>query len=125
MASCAPQTKAPVVIKTVVSCAEKRLDTSYDFHQKAKDFLASYYKTRKESELFFAWYASEDSVYMAQTIKKCFDKKNKHYFAVKNIYQKNDILQNLIVQNMRLDTQSQLSELFLEDYRKIFVRDIQ
>lgn len=87
--------------------------------------MASYFKTRKESELFFSWYASEDSVYMAQTINNCFDKRNKHFHAVRNIIQKNKILQKLIVQNMRLDSQAQVSELFLEDYRKIFMRDIQ
>lgn len=108
-----------------LSCAEPRLSTSFEFHQKSKDFLASYYKTRKESELFFAWYASEDSVFMARSIRECFDKRNKHYHAVQNIFQKNRILQRLIAQNMRGDGQAQISELYLEDYRKIFVRDIQ
>jgi len=106
-------------------CAEPRLDNSFKFHTRAKEYLTSYYKTRKESELFFAWYASEDSDYMARTIRKCWDKRNKHYHAVKNMMRKNDILQKVIVQNMRHDSHTQISELFLDDYRKIFVRDIQ
>ena len=108
-----------------VQCAETRLDASFDFHNKAKDFFQSYYKTRKESELFFAWYASEDSIYMANSVRRCFDKKNKHYHAVRNLFQKNKTLQRLIVQNMRQDSQAQLSELYLDEYRDIFVRDIQ
>ena len=108
-----------------VSCADARLNSSFKFHDRAKNYLGSYYKTRKESELFFAWYAAEDSVYMAKTIGRCWDKKNKHYHAVQNIFRKNSILRKLVSQNMRQDSQTQISELFLDDYRKIFVRDIQ
>ncbi len=108
-----------------LSCADTRIHSSFKFHDRAKDYLESYYKTRKESELFFAWYASEDSVYMAKTISKCWDKKNKHFHAVQNIFQKSKILRRLVAQNMRQDSQTQISELFLDDYRKIFVRDIQ
>ncbi len=108
-----------------IRCAETRLDASFEFHLKAKEFFQSYYKTRKESELFFAWYASEDSIYMANSVRRCFDKKNKHFHAVRNLYQKNTTLQRLIVQNMRQDSQVQLSELYLDEYRDIFVRDIQ
>ena len=106
-------------------CAEPRVNSSVKFHNRAKQYLSSYYKTRKENELFFAWYASEDSNYMAKTISRCWDKRNKHWYAVQNIHRKNRILQKLITQNMRLDSHSQVSELFLDDYRKIFVRDIQ
>lgn len=108
-----------------IQCAEVSLTSSFDFYNRAKDFFQSYYKTRKESELFFAWYASEDSIYMARTVKRCFDKKNKHFHAVRSLYRKNSILQRLIVQNMRQDSQAQLSELYLDEYRDIFVRDIQ
>ncbi len=108
-----------------VTCAESRLESSFTFHSKAKEFLANFYKTRKESELFFAWYASEDSDYMARAISRCWDRKNKHYYAVQNMLHKNKILQKLVAQNMRQDNQTELSELFLDEYRKIFVRDIQ
>ena len=114
-------THKPVVLE----CAQPRIQASLDFHSKAKDLLASYYKTRKEFELFFAWYATEDSNYMARAINKCFDKKNKHYHAIRNISKKNSILKKLIVQNMRSEDQALVSELFLEDYQKIFLRDIQ
>ena len=111
--------------KVEIQCAELRLSTSFDYHNKAKEYFRSYYKTRKESELFFAWYASEDSKYMARSIRSCFDKRNKHFYAVRSLFQRNAILQRLIVQNMRQDSQSQLSEIYLEEYRDIFVRDIQ
>jgi len=111
--------------KVVIYCSEPRLTSSFDFHKKSREFLSSYYKTRKENELFFAWYASEDSVFMARSVKQCFDKRNKHFHAVQNILQKNRIIQKLITQNMRTDAQTQLSQLFLGEYRKIFVRDIQ
>ena len=111
--------------KIVILCSEPRLTASFDFHKNAREFLSSYYKTRKESELFFAWYASEDSVFMAKSVKQCFDKKNKHFHAVQNILQKNRMMQELISQNMRTDAQTQLSQLFLGEYRKLFVRDIQ
>ncbi|MCP4751289.1 MAG: hypothetical protein GY866_10370 [Proteobacteria bacterium] len=111
--------------KVEISCAETRLAASFDFHEKAMDFFQSFYKTRKESVLFYAWYASEDSVYMANSVRKCYDKKNKHFHAVKNLFTKNGVLQRLIVQNMRQNSQAQLSELFLDEYRRIFVRDIQ
>jgi hypothetical protein len=107
------------------ACATKRVNLAFDHHLKAKEFLSSYYKTRKESELFFAWYASEDSNHMARLVAYCFDKKNKHFYAIKNVIKKNSILKNLIIQNMRVDSQARVSELFLEDYQKIFVRDIQ
>ncbi len=106
-------------------CAEPRLESAFDYHNQAKDFFRSFYKTRKENELFFAWYATEDSLYMANSIRRCYDKRNKHFNAVKNLYRENQTLQRLIVQNMRTEPQSKLSELYLEDYRKIFVRDIQ
>lgn len=111
--------------KVEIVCAEVRLSNSFDFHNKSKEFFRSYYKTRKESELFFAWYASEDSKYMARSVRSCFDKRNKHFYAVRNLLQRNATLQRLIVQNMRQDSQAQLSELYLEEYRDIFVRDIQ
>lgn len=113
------------VQKVDIQCAELRLNSSFEFHDKAKEYFRSYYKTRKESELFFAWYASEDSIYMARSVQRCFDKRNKHFYAVRNLFQKNTILQRLIVQNMRQDSQAQLSELYLDEYRDIFVRDIQ
>jgi len=106
-------------------CAEPRLESAFVFHNQAKDFFRSFYKTRKENELFFAWYATEDSMYMANSVRRCYDKKNKHFNAVKNLYRENKTLQRLIVQNMRQESQSMLSELYLEDYREIFVRDIQ
>jgi len=109
----------------VVSCAEARLDSSFFFHNSAKGYFQSYYKTRKESELFYAWYASEDSRYMANSVRGCYDRKNKHFHAINNLMRKNRILQRLIAQNMRQDAQAQLSELYLEEYREIFVRDIQ
>lgn len=108
-----------------ISCAEVRLNSSFEFHNKAKDYFKSYYKTRKESELFFAWYASEDSIYMARSVRRCYDKRNKHFYAVRNLFKKNSILQKLIVQNMRQDSQARLSQLYLDEYRDIFVRDIQ
>lgn len=111
--------------KVILQCAEVRLASGFYYHENAKDYLKSYYRTRKESELFYAWYAAEDSKYMANSVRKCYDKKNKHYYSVKNLSQKNRVLQRLIMQNMRQDAQAQLSELFLEDYRQIFVRDIQ
>lgn len=106
-------------------CAEPRLESAFDFHNQAKDFFRSFYKTRKENELFFAWYATEDSLYMANTVRRCYDKRNKHFNAVKNLYRENQTLQRLIVQNMRQESQSKLSELYLDEYREIFVRDIQ
>lgn len=115
--------RAPAPIE--IACAEVSLTSSFDFYNRAKNYFQSYYKTRKESELFFAWYASEDSIYMARSVKRCYDKKNKHFHAVRNLYRKNSILQRLIVQNMRQDSQAQLSELYLDEYRDIFVRDIQ
>ena len=111
--------------KIEIQCAETRLDAGFEFHDRAKNFFRSYYKTRKESELFYAWYASEDSNYMANSVRRCFDKKNKHFYAVRNLFQKNRTLQKLIVQNMRQDSQSHLSELYLDEYRDIFMRDIQ
>ena len=109
----------------IMSCAEPRLLASFDFHKSAKNFLSSYYKTRKESELFFSWYSMEDSVHMAKSVRACWDKRNKHFLAAKNVFQKNRVLERLIVQNMRQYSQSQLSELYLEDYHNLFVRDIQ
>ncbi|MDT8447440.1 MAG: hypothetical protein RRB13_11165 [bacterium] len=107
------------------ACAEPRLASSFKFHDRALDYLRTYFKTRKETDLFFAWYASEDSLYMARTINRCYDKRNKHFHAVRNVIQKNEVLRKLIVQNMRTDSQAEVSELFLDEYRKIFVRDIQ
>ncbi|MCP4296189.1 MAG: hypothetical protein GY786_11320 [Proteobacteria bacterium] len=127
MSSCltrkASASKDTKVVKRV--CADKRLNLAFDHHLRAKEFLSSFYKTRKESELFFAWYASEDSTHMAKSITNCFDRQNKHFYAVKNISKKNRVLKGLIVQNMRLDSQARVSELFLDEYQKIFVRDIQ
>lgn len=118
-------TEEPRARLPTVSCAEARLDSSFYFHNSAKELFQSYYKTRKESELFYAWYASEDSRYMANSVRRCYDRRNKHYHAVNNLMRKNEILQRLISQNMRHDAQAQLSELYLEEYREIFVRDIQ
>ena len=125
LASCGWGTPNQRPIKANPVCAEMRLESAFDFHKQAKDFYKSFYKTRKENELFFAWYSTEDSLYMANSIRRCYDKKNKNFNAVKNLYRKNNTLQRLIVQNMRQASQSNLSELYLEDYREIFVRDIQ
>ena len=74
----------------VQSCAERLLDTSYALHARAKRIFASYYKTRRESELFYSWYATEDSTFMANSVRRCRDKKNKHFHAVKFSYAKID-----------------------------------
>jgi len=70
IASCSTLGEATQRKKIVVFCSEPRLTASFDFHKNSREFLSSYYKTRKESELFFAWYASEDSVFMAKSVKK-------------------------------------------------------
>ena len=106
-------------------CANSRLKISYDLYGKAKDFFSSYYKTRKISELFYAWYSSEDSTNMAVSVGKCRDKRNKHFYAVKSLRKSNFNMQDLIVQNMRSENQTKINEIFMEEYRKIFPRDIQ
>jgi len=111
--------------RTLIACAEPRLASGFKFHDRAREFLKKYYLTRKESDLYFGWYASEDSQYMAKTIARCYDKRNKHFHAAQNLFRKNEVLRKLISQNMRTDSQAEISELFLEDYRNIFVRDIQ
>jgi len=111
--------------KVRYACAEPRLESGFKFHDRARGFLKTYFLTRKESDLYFSWYASEDSQYMAKTIARCYDKRNKHFHAAQNLFHKNQVLRKLIAQNMRTDSQAEISELFLEDYRNIFVRDIQ
>ena len=106
------------------SCANIMIEGGFDFHDKAKDFLSSYYKSRRESELYFAWYATEDSTQMARNVARCPDKRNKHFYALKNLYRKNRTLQKVIVQNMRMPEQMRIAEIFLEDYRNLFPRDI-
>lgn len=119
----------PVVNETqpeieIVSCTETRLDAAYVFYDKSRSFLESFYKTRRESELYYAWYSSEDSMYMVASVKGCRDKKNKHYYAAKSLFKKNKAIQKLILGNMRTEDQAEVAEIFLESYRKIFPRDI-
>lgn len=111
--------------KAVRTCADLMIKGGFGFYDKAREFLESYYKSRKESELYFAWYATEDSKKMAQNVGRCPDKRNKHYYALKNLYSKNRIIQRLIAQNMRMPEQMRLAEIFLDQYRAIFPRDIQ
>lgn len=107
-----------------VSCTESRLDTAYDFYEKSRGFLESFYKTRRESELYYSWYSSEDSVYMISTVKRCTDKRNKHFYAAQNLLRRNKAIQKLILGNMRTEDQAEVAGIFLENYRKIFPRDI-
>ncbi|MGK0288839.1 MAG: hypothetical protein ACI86H_000260 [bacterium] len=114
-------TRKKVVLR---KCASPVVEVSYTLHQRAKSYFSSYYKTRKEEELFYAWYASEDSNYMANKVRRCRDKRNRHFHAIRNLLYRNQQLQRLIVQNMRTEEHLRISELFLDEYRKVFPRDI-
>ena len=105
-------------------CSRLRLDGGFQLYESSKKYLFDYYKNRQLKELFIAWYFSEDSKFLAMGVRKCPDKKNKHFYALKTLLRKNAIIQDLIAVNMRTAEHANLTEIYLDDYERLFPTDI-
>jgi len=106
-------------------CADQKVNVAFDLSKRSQYYLGTYYQTRKPSELFYSWYASQESQAVLNAVKYCWDKKNKHFRAVQNLHETNQNLIKNIRINFRSANYNTLNQIFWDDYQKTFPRDLQ
>ena len=105
-------------------CSNRMVKGALTYHRNSKNYLKNYFISRTQTQLYYAWYAAEDSKYLADNVKKCRFKKNMHFNAIKNLNRMNYILQKTIARNLRSTDQNEIGELYFDEYRAIFPLDI-
>lgn len=107
------------------SCADTKMNLAFDLYKRAKYYFGSYYQTRSATDIYFSWYAVQESNAVLNFLSLCKDKKNKHFLATENILKLNQELAKNIRLNLRTPSYGSLTLIFWEEYKKTFPRDIQ
>ena len=81
--------------KRKASCAEMTIERSFKLHEDAKYSLALFFEERSDEKLYQAFYAASDSVRESRKVKKCWDRRRSHYYAMKNIEEMNTSLKTV------------------------------
>ena len=83
-----------------VSCADFVIEKAFNLHDDAKSSLALFFEERSDNQLYQAFYAASDSVYQSRKVKKCWDRRASHYFAMQNLKEMNSSLALVIRRNL-------------------------
>ena len=69
-------------------------------HESAKYSLALFYDERSDAQLYKAFYSAFDSVRESVKVKKCWDRRRTHYYAMQNLKEMNTSLARVIRRNL-------------------------
>lgn len=106
------------------ACADRRLQAAVISYEDAKSEFAEHFKGRSDVALVYAFHASQDSERLARALGQCFDFDANHRTAGIELIRSNQILQTLIVTNLRDSDPGVVIALFGEDYRDFIKNDI-
>lgn len=106
------------------ACATPRINRAFLFHNDAKASLALFYAERDANLLFEALYSASDSVRMASSVGKCWDRRRNHYFAMKNVISMNTQLRRILELNMRDSDPMNMILIYGGQYDEVMPNDI-
>ena len=106
------------------TCSRRRLDAATVSFEDSKGQMMEHYRTRSDTSLNFAYQASVDSIRLARSIRGCFDFDPAFKSEAVDLIRSNQILQRVIVSNMRDPDPGAIIGLFGDDYRDLIKKDI-
>jgi hypothetical protein len=99
-----------------VSCADRFIEKAFNLHEDAKSGLALFFEERSDNQLYQAFYAASDSVHQSRKIKKCWDRRASHYFAMQNLEEMNSSLARVIRRNLPDDGSGEIIAIYHNQY---------
>ena len=98
------------------NCASVVIERAFKLHEDAKSGLALFFNERRDNQLYQAFYAASDSVYESRKVKKCWDRRISHYYAMQNLLEMNTSLARIIRRNMPADDQGGMISVYRDQY---------
>ena len=99
-----------------VSCADRVIEKAFNLHEDAKSGLALFFEERSDNQLYQAFYAASDSVYQSRKVKKCWDRRISHYYAMQNLKEMNTSLARVIRRNLPDDGSGEIITVYQNQY---------
>lgn len=94
------------------SCARIAIERAFKLHENAKYSLALFFEERSDNQLYKAFYAASDSVRESRKVKKCWDRRQSHYYAMQNLKQMNTSLAYVIRRNLPDDDKGEMISVY-------------
>lgn len=98
------------------SCADQVIGRAFNLHEDAKAGLALFFEERGDDQLYQAFYAASDSVRESIKVKKCWDRRVSHYYAMKNLREMNTSIARLIRRNLPDNDRGEMIAVFNNQY---------
>ena len=98
------------------SCADFVIEKAFNLHEDAKSGLALFFEERSDNQLYQAFYAASDSVNHSRKVKKCWDRRASHYFAMQNLEEMNSSLARVIRRNLPADGSGEIIAVYHNQY---------
>ena len=99
-----------------VSCADLVIEKAFNLHEEAKSGLALFFDERSDNQLYQAFYAASDSVHQSRKVKKCWDRRASHYYAMQNLEEMNSSLARVIRRNLPDDGSGEIIAVYHNQY---------
>lgn len=106
------------------TCAKRRFDAAVVSYEDAKRQFSEHFRGRNDSALVFAYHASVDSVRLTRSLAGCFDFTENYRRQGTELIRSNQVLQRLVVSNLRDADPGAAIALFGDDYRDFMKNDI-
>jgi len=98
------------------SCADLVIERAFFLHESAKSGLALFFDERSDDQLYQAFYLASDSVRESRKVRKCWDRKLSHYYAMRNLREMNTSLAKVIRRNLPDDDMGEMVAIFNNQY---------
>jgi hypothetical protein len=98
------------------SCADLVIEKAYNLHEEAKSGLALFFEDRSDNKLYQSYYAASDSVNQSRKVKKCWDRRASHYYAMQNLKEMNSSLARVIRRNLPDDGRGEIIAVYQGQY---------
>ena len=99
-----------------VSCADLVIERAFNLHENAKYGLALFFAERSDDQLYQAFYAASDSVIESRNVKKCWDRRRSHYYAMQNLREMNTSLARIIRRNLPDDDKGEMMAIYQNQF---------
>ena len=99
-----------------VSCADRVIERAFILHEDAKSGLALFFAERSDNQLYQAFYSASDSVSESRKVKKCWDRRASHYYAMQNLQEMNSSLVRVIRRNLPDDDRGEMIAVYHNQY---------
>ena len=75
-----------------------------------------FFEDRSDNKLYQSYYAASDSVNQSRKVKKCWDRRASHYYAMQNLKEMNSSLARVIRRNLPDDGRGEIIAVFQSHY---------